>query len=119
MPRVRSRYSERTSSQLRKRNRNSGTIVKIQIATSAFATASARNTCGIVQPSQRCTPSADSDASTMKHEFWMLSAAKVRDITDFAERDWLDANSGTTKKPGNRPIRTRYGIGRRRARERE
>src|SRR3546814_9595954 len=88
MPRVRSRYSERTSSQLRKRIRNSGTIVKIQIATSAFATASARNTCGIVQPSKRCTPSADSDASTMKPELWMLSAAKGRDISDFGERDW-------------------------------
>ncbi|MCY1312769.1 hypothetical protein D9M70_632190 [compost metagenome] len=42
MPCRRSRYSARTSSQLRNRIRNSGTIVKIQIATSALAMASAR-----------------------------------------------------------------------------
>src|SRR3546814_18865980 len=96
MPRVRSRYSERTSSQLRNRIRNSGTSVKIQLATSAFATARARNTCGLVQPSKRCTASADSDASPIQPAYWMLSAATVRDIPDFGERDWNIEPTGPT-----------------------
>ena len=46
-------------------------------------------------------------ASTMKPEFWMFSAANTRDISDFGVRLWISANSGTTKKPVNRPMPSR------------
>ena len=107
MPCRRSRYSVRTSSQLRKRIRNSGTIVKIQIATTALAIASARNICGLLQPSPRCRARPASAASTMKPEFWMFSAANTRAICEACVRLWINANSGTTKMPVNRPIPSR------------
>ncbi|MNM25259.1 hypothetical protein D3C81_357020 [compost metagenome] len=37
----------------------------------------------------------------------MLSAANTRDISDFGVRLWINANSGTTKKPVNRPMPSR------------
>ena len=107
MPWRRSRYSARTSTQLRKRIRNSGTIVKIQMATAALAMASARNICGLVQSSPRWRARPVKAASTMKPEFWMFSAANTRAISEARVRLWISANSGTTKMPVNRPMPTR------------
>ena len=110
MPDARNRYSVRTSTQLRNRIRNSGTIVKIQIATSALAIASARNTCGMDQPRYRCTTMPSAAASTISAAFWMFMPAITRDISLRGVRLWISANSGTTKKPANRPMPTRSMI---------
>ena len=45
-----SRYNVRTITQLMKRMKNSGTMLKIHNATSVLAIASARNNCGMLQP---------------------------------------------------------------------
>ena len=44
------RYSVRTITQLIKRMKNSGTMLKIHSATSVLAIASAKNNCGMLQP---------------------------------------------------------------------
>ncbi len=107
MPCSFSRYSVRTSNQLTKRIANSGTIVKIQIATSALAIASARNSCGIDQCNSRCAAMPTPAASTMKNAFWMFTPAITRDSSPLGVRLWISANSGTRKKPANRPMPTR------------
>ena len=48
-----------------------------------------------------------SAADTMNSEFWMFTAANTRDISDAGVRLCISANSGTTKKPVNRPMPSR------------
>ena len=49
-------------------------------------------------------------SNAMKPEFWMLSAANTRAIREFSVRLWISANSGTTKKPENRPMPARRRV---------
>ena len=107
MPCSSSRYSVRTSSQLTKRIANSGTMVKIQVVTSRLAIASARKTCGMLQPSSCCSARPVTAAATMKAEFWMLRPAKTRAISCFGVRLWISANSGTMNSPQEKPMPAR------------
>jgi len=82
-------------------------MVKIQMATSVFAMASARKICGMDQCAFSRSARQISEAATTKPEFWMFSAPITRLSSVFGVRLWISANSGTTKKPVNRPMPTR------------
>ena len=110
MPCSSSRYRLRTISQLAKRMKNSGTMLKIHTATSALAIASARNSCGMLQPSSRCRAMPATAAATMNSAFWMFMPAITRASSARGVRLWISANSGTTKKPVNRPMPVRSTI---------
>ena len=71
-------------------------MVMMYVATSRLAIARARNTCGMLQPSRRCTAMPTIAAETMKAAFWMFMPAMTRDSSARGERLWISANSGTT-----------------------
>ena len=96
MPCSFSRYKVRTSSQLRKRIRNSGTMLKIHAATATLATPKASSSCGMLQPNVCCSATPPTAASTMNTAFWMFMPAMTRDSSCFGVRLWIKANNGTT-----------------------
>ncbi len=96
-------------------------MLKIQIATTALAMASARNTCGMLSPGIGtrtpnnvscciCSAMPTIAAMTMNIEFWMLSPAMTRDSSALGVRLWISANSGTTNRPVHRPMPTKSSM---------
>jgi hypothetical protein len=98
----------RTSSQLRKRIRNSGTMLKIQPRTTMLGDGQRQEHLRDA-PAQHAAaaPAAGAAAATMKTAFWMFMPAITRDSSSRGVRLWISANSGTTKKPENRPMPAR------------
>ena len=93
--------------------KNSGTMLNIHSVTMAFMIATARNTCGMDQPSFCCTSRLPIAAATMKTAFCTLVAAITRESSSRGVRLCTSANSGTTKKPANMPIMVRSNMMRR------